>query len=56
MQFADKVDIGEISNEFDTWPDRIINLRITLTSFDCLKKSLFDFVISISRLVLMRSS
>ena len=36
--------MDEISDDFKTWPDQIINLRVSST--DCWKKSLFDFVIN----------
>ena len=35
-----------ISDKFENWPDRIINLRVTFTGL--LKKPLFDFDISIN--------
>ena len=43
---ADKVDIDGISDEFETWLDRIMNVRVM--SPWLLKKSLFDFVISVA--------
>ena len=46
---ADKVDMDKISDKFENWPDRIINLRVAFPWL--LKKPLFDFVISISQSV-----
>ena len=46
LKLADKVDMDEISNKFENWPDRIVNLRVT--SPWLLKKPLFDFVFSMS--------
>ena len=46
LKLADKVDMEEILNKLENWPDRIINLRDT--SPWLVKKRLFDFVISIT--------
>ena len=29
MKLADKVDMDEISGEFENWPDQIINRRVS---------------------------
>ena len=47
LKIADKIDMDEISKEFENWTYRIINLRVT--SPWLLKKPLFDFVISTTR-------
>ena len=44
LKLADKEDMDEISDKFENWLDRIINLRVT--SPWLLKKPLFDIVIS----------
>ena len=54
LKLADKVDIGKISDEFENWPVRIINFRITFPWL--LKKPLFDYIISITRSVFIGSS
>ena len=46
--------MDKISDEFETCPDRIINIRVTST--DCSKRPLFDLVISITPSVLIQSS
>ena len=46
--------MDEMLDKFENWPDRIINLRVSSSLL--LKKPLFDFVISITYLVLIRSS
>ena len=51
---ADMVDMDKISNNFINWLDQIISLRVM--SPWLLKKPLFDFVISITNPVLVRSS
>ena len=48
------MDMDEISENFEKWPDRIINLRVT--HLWLLRKPLFDFVISITCSVLVGSS
>ena len=52
LKLADKVDMDEFSDDSETWPDRIINLRVT--SPWLLKKPLFYIVISIASSVLIR--
>ena len=54
LTLADKMDMDEIWDEFENWPNRIIYVRVT--SPWLLKKPLFDFVISISHSVLIGSS
>ena len=54
LKLTDKMDMDEISNKFENWPDRIINNGDTLPWL--LKKPLFDFFISITHSVLIRSS
>ena len=52
LKLADKVDVDIISGNFENWPDRIINLSyVPLIA----EKPLFDFVISISHSLLIRS-
>ena len=51
---ADKVDMNDISDKFENWPDPIINLRVTLPSLP--KKPLIDFVITITSSVSIRYS
>ena len=46
--------MDKVSNECENWPDQIINLRVTFPGL--LKKSLFDFVISITHSGLTGSS
>ena len=46
--------MDEIADEFETWPDWLINLGIIFPWL--LKKPLFDFVIHITHSVLMQSS
>ena len=53
LELADKVDMDEISNKFEKWPDQIINLRVMTRLL--LKKPLFDFVISVTHLGLIGS-
>ena len=54
LKFACKVDMDEISDKFWIWPDWLINLRVTFPWV--LKKPLFDFVITVTYSVLIRSS
>ena len=46
LKLKDKVDMDEVSKEFENWPDQIINLRVTPSSY--LKKPLFDFDIYVT--------
>ena len=54
LKLADKGDMGKVLEEFENWPDQIINLRVTFLWL--LKKPLFGFVISITPSVLIRCS
>ena len=54
LKVADKMDMDEILDKFENWPDQIINLSIT--SSWLLKKPLFGFVISITHSVLIETS
>ena len=54
LKLADKGGMGKVLEEFENWPDQIINLRVTFLWL--LKKPLFGFVISIAPSVLIRCS
>ena len=55
LKLADKVDMNDISHEFENLLDWIISLRVT-SPLSLKKKPLFDFVISITHSVLIGSS
>ena len=40
LLLADKVDIDEISDDFENWPDRIINLNLSLSAQKVLVRTL----------------
>ena len=45
LKLVDTVDVEEISDEFENWPDRIINLRVTSPRLLklCHQRNLFSF-------------
>ena len=54
LKLADNAGIDKMSDKFKIWPDLIINHRVTSPCL--LIKPLIDFVITITRLVLIRTS